>query len=278
MPLVVPNLAPVRRSPELENYPLAPMRHLYIRDMIQHRGLLVPAGQSGGRNAGFDAWRLRQMERLRGELGANADGITHPAIAFEVSEGCSVGCRFCSISAEKFRGYWPYRPNRHAWHAILEHTVDFLGAGAGAGFCYWASDPSDNPDYPDFILDFHKATGSIARTTTVVPLKNIGLTRLAMSLYDQHRTVTNRFSVLNRKYLLRVHETFTADELLGVELVIQTPDSFGSKSLAGRAIENAGKKKEKLISGAAIACVSGFLVFLLAGFRSLPRPEPRPRH
>jgi radical SAM family RiPP maturation amino acid epimerase len=264
-PIIIPALAHIRQSAELRNYPLARMWHHYIRDMIQHRDLMLPAGQSGGRNAGFDAWRLRQIERLRGELGANANGIMHPAIAFELSEGCSVGCWFCGISAEKFRGHWPYSSNQHAWRAILGHTVDFLGAAAGTGFCYWATDPSDNPDYPDFILDFYKATGSMPQTTTAAPLKNIDLTRQVMALYNQYRTVTNRFSILNRKILQRVHEAFTADELLGVELVIQAQDSHGTKSLAGRAMEKAGKKKEKLLSDSTIACVSGFLVNLPLG-------------
>ncbi|MGD0106647.1 MAG: radical SAM family RiPP maturation amino acid epimerase [Rhodopila sp.] len=264
-PIVVPSLAHIRQSPELRNYPLGLVWHHYIRDMIRHRDLMLPAGQSGGRNPGFDAWRLRQIQRLRGELGANADGIMHPAIAFELSDGCSVGCWFCGISAAKFRGHWPYQPNQDAWRAILDHTVDFFGPAAATGFCYWATDPSDNPDYPDFLLDFYKATGSMPQTTTAAPLKNVELTRRVMALYDQYRTVTNRFSILNRKYLQRVHAAFTADELLGVELVIQAQDSHGKKSLAGRAMEKAGTKKEKLVSDSTIACVSGFLVNLPLG-------------
>jgi radical SAM family RiPP maturation amino acid epimerase len=264
-PIIIPSLSQIRHGPELHNYPLSLVWHHYIRDMIAHRDLMLPAGQSGGLNPGFDAWRLRQIQRLRGELGANANGIMHPAIAFELSDGCSVGCWFCGISARAFRGYWPYEPNQQTWRMILAKTVEFLGAGAATGFCYWATDPSDNPDYPDFILDFYKATGSMPQTTTAAPLKNVDLTRRVMALYDRYRTVTNRFSILNRRYLQRVHETFSPDELLGVELVIQVPDSHGAKSMAGRAMEKTGKKKERLLPDSTIACVSGFLVNLPLG-------------
>jgi len=30
---------------------------------------------------------------------------------------------------------------------------------AGRGFCYWGTDPMDNPDYEKFCLDFHEVLG-----------------------------------------------------------------------------------------------------------------------
>jgi len=264
-PIVLVEQAHIRQSPELDNYPLAALWHTYIMAMVRSLSSLFLSGQTNGDNPDFDAWRLRQAHRLKSELGANAHGITHPTVAFELSDGCSVGCWFCGISAERFRGHWPYETNQEMWRGVLRETVDLLGPAAGTGFCYWATDPSDNPDYADFIFDFYQATGCMPQTTTAAPLKNIALTRKVLALYDQYRTVTNRFSILTRKLLQRVHDTFTPEELMGVELVIQAHESLTHRSEAGRARGQSARKQEALIEASTIACVSGFLVNLPLG-------------
>jgi radical SAM family RiPP maturation amino acid epimerase len=272
VPIVVPELAHIRQKPELRDYPLAFKWHHYMREITHQRGLILQAGFTDGHNPAFDAWRTRQVKRLVGEIGPNAISHTHPVIAFELSEGCSVGCWFCGISAEKFRGHWPYAPNQATWRATLDETVKFFGPAATTGFCYWATDPSDNPDYPEFILDYYQRTGGMPQTTTAAPLKNVAQTRKVMDLFNKYRTVTNRFSILNRKYLQRVHDTFTADELLGVELVLQSSGSYAAKSLSGRAIEKAARKPDVTVEDSTIACVTGFLVSMPLGRVQLITP------
>ena len=271
-PIVLVEHARIRRTPELKNYPLGHLWDTYIMGMVGQRRDLFKAGQTDGANPDFDEWRLRQARRLKGELGENAEGITHPTIAFELSEGCSVGCWFCGISAERFRGHWPYATNQDMWRAVLRETMGVLGKATGTGFCYWATDPSDNPDYAEFIFDFYNATGSMPQTTTAAPLKNVALTRKVMALYDKYRTVTNRFSILNRKILQRVHDTFTPEELMGVEMVIQAHESMTVRSDAGRARGQGEKKKEVLAEASTIACVSGFLVNMPLGRVQLVTP------
>jgi radical SAM family RiPP maturation amino acid epimerase len=274
IPILVDEFEAVRQSPELENYPLAFAWDRYRRQFLDYRDVFRHCGFTGGHNPAFDTWRQRQIHRLAGELGGIANDHTHPVIAFELSEGCSVGCWFCGISAGRFRGNWPYAQNRAAWHAILDETVDFFGPAAATGFCYWGTDPSDHPDYPDFIADFYDRTGALPQTTTAIPLKNVAQTRRVLALSGQYPTVFNRFSILNRKYLQRVHETFTADELLCVELVTQFPGSLIPKSLAGRAIDKSGGRPDPVVADSTIACVSGFLVSMPLGRVQLVTPTP----
>ena len=63
--------------------------------------------------------------------------------------------------------------NARLWRAILDHWVDLFGTAAQTGFCYWATDPADNPDYPRFIEDYHAATGNLPQTTTAAPLRDL---------------------------------------------------------------------------------------------------------
>src|SRR5207245_1954647 len=67
------------------------------------------------------------------------------------------------------------------------------------------------------------------------------------------------------KMLNRVHETFTADELLEVELVLQNPEAMTPKAPAGRARLLDGRPdrlgpRASTLAGGTIACVTGFLV------------------
>ncbi len=266
-------LAHLRGTPGLADYPLAVIWDRYLNQMMAYRNAMRGVGESNGTRPRFDAWRKRQMARCESELGLSAAAIVHPVVAFELSDGCSVGCWFCGISADKFKGHWPYEPNQELWRAILKETVAFFGPAAATGFCYWATDPSDNPDYPNFIEDFYDATGVLPQTTTAIPLRDVELTRRIMALNKKHRTTINRFSVLNKKILNRIHETFTADELMGIELVLQNRDATVQKSISGRARQRVDAKGKELTEDhTTIACVTGFLVKLPLGLIQLVTP------
>jgi radical SAM family RiPP maturation amino acid epimerase len=238
--------------------------------MAECRELYLRAGDCSEANARFHAWRQRQIRRAASELGAMAIEVTHPILAFELSAGCSIGCWFCGISAERFQGNFLYTDeNADLWRSILGHSVELFGMAAQTGFCYWATDPSDNPDYPKFIEDYFFITGSLPQTTTAAPLRNVEFTRNVLQLADRYRCLTNRFSILSLRIFDAVHQTFSAEELMGVELVLQNRESLAAKALAGRARD----RHEKLLSAGkagsmgtieasqpTIACVSGFLV------------------
>jgi radical SAM family RiPP maturation amino acid epimerase len=272
-PVFRKSLAHLRGTPQLADYPLAVIWDRYLAKMAAYRNAMRELGQSEGANPRFDKWRKRQISRCESELGLSATAIVHPVVAFELSDGCSVGCWFCGISADKFKGHWPYEPNQHLWRDILKEVAAFFGKAAATGFCYWATDPSDNPDYPRFIEDFYHAIGVLPQTTTAVPLRNVELTRSILALNDKHRTTINRFSVLTKKTLNRIHETFTADELVGVELVLQSREATVAKSVSGRARERVESKAKELTEDhTTIACVTGFLVKLPAGLIQLVTP------
>lgn len=235
----------------------------YRRQISTLRQDATRAGDTGGVNPRFDRWRQRQICRSQGVLGKTAPYIAHPVIAFELSDGCSVGCWFCGISAGRFAGHWPYEQHAHEWRDILQQAVAFFGPAAGTGFCYWATDPSDNPNYADFVSDFAEVTGSTPATTTAAPLRNVAMIRRVMALTEQKQGLPNRFSILTPRQLKDVFRAFTPDELLHVDLVLHMQGSIQPKSIAGRARGRAaGPDVPRSAGQATIACVSGFLVNL----------------
>ena len=100
------------------------------------------------------------------------------------------------------------------------------------------------------------------------PAQNLAFTREILRLSDQHRCVINRFSILTLRMLDAVHAAFSAEELMGVELVLQNRESLMPKAVVGRATERqprgelgeTGKAPLFEPDQATIACVSGFLV------------------
>lgn len=274
LPLWHSEYSQYRRTAEAKKWPLVVLWDDWLADMMKHRDMLTELGRCEEINPAFDAWRMRQQKRCESELGmASSKSITHPIVAFELSDGCSVGCWFCGISAERYRDYQPYTPEvAELWQGMLAHMVDLFGNATQTGFCYWATDPADNPDYPKFIEDYYHVTGALPQTTCAAPLRDLELTQQVLSLFDRYRTVTNRFSIITPKIFKSVMETFSPEELMGVELVHQQKGALGTKAIAGRARtrrlrrQAAGREDNEHYFGedhSTIACVSGFLVNLL---------------
>jgi len=269
LPLFVNSYFKYRFENADDRWPIAKRWDRYMSEMIANRDMIREEGEAAEANPRFHAWRQRQIARGLSELGASAQAITHPILSYELSDGCTVGCWFCGISADRFKAFAKYDEVHALWRGVLQVGVDLFGQATQTGFCYWATDPSDNPDYDKFILDHYEVTGALPQTTTAAPLKDVALTRRIMALFGKYRSVTNRFSVINLKMLERVHETFSADELMGVELVLQNRESLTTKASAGRAAEykakqvaagRSGKIAEIEMDHSTIACVSGFLV------------------
>lgn len=273
-----------RFKPERTEWPLAVLWDEYMKEMLRHRDLLRDEGDMSAANPRFHTWRERQIRRCMSELGGSAPSITHPVIAFELSEGCTVGCWFCGLSADRFKGHYEYsEENAALWRGVVGVASELFGSAARTGFCYWATDPCDNPDYDRFLRDYYQITGALPQTTTAAPLKDLALTRRILALFDQYRTVTNRFSVLTTKQLNQIHATFSPEELMGVELVMQSKESLTAKAEAGRARERKEKlrtvNKSEAISlverdHTTIACVSGFLISMRSGRIQLVTPVP----
>ncbi|WP_162902392.1 radical SAM family RiPP maturation amino acid epimerase [Facilibium subflavum] len=270
---------PKRRSKEeYLHSPLTVEWDIHLKNIRDHRDRMKTQNNIASKNEAFQLWRTRQLLRCDDTLAASAQGITHPSFAFELSEGCTVGCWFCGIAADKFKGYFAYtKDNQKLWQDMLYTLVNIFGVDTvKTAFCYWATDPSDNPDYASFIADFHHITNFLPQTTTARPVKDIAWTRKILSLYERYKCVFNRFSITTLSQLKAVHKNFTAEELIGTELVMQHKQALSSscgKSPSGRVLQNiaklkaAGKDIDKIKNDlklndehTTIACVSGFLI------------------
>ncbi len=269
-------------------YPLSIAWDRYIGQMLRHRDFLKSQACTNGVNPRFDAWRARQILRTSSECGLSGNAITHPLAAYELSDGCSVGCWFCGISADKFKGNFVYtKENAALWRGVQETMLELFGEAAKSAFLYWATDPMDNPDYPRFLDDVWRITGYLPQTTTAAPLRDVARTRRVLAMFDDHGSITNRFSILTRTILERVHDEFTPDELMGVELVLQNKEALMIKAPAGKARDRAEAMKARgedpklsLLQGdhSTIACVSGFLINMVKGTVQMVTPtRPTPR-
>lgn len=216
----------------------------------------------------FQAWRERQMARADSEISKTGNvQIVHAPATFELSKGCSVGCWFCGISAPRFSDIFTYTPeNAQLWRQTLAIVTEICGSATESGFCYWATDPFDNPDYEKFISDFQTIVGILPQTTTAQPLKDVKRTKAFLQFAQANGFVHNRFSILSLKILENLYQQFTPEELVHVGLVLQNPESVMNKAVAGRALEKKQKKSSQHpqptktpSAPSTIACVTGFL-------------------
>ncbi|MDG2305261.1 MAG: radical SAM family RiPP maturation amino acid epimerase [Candidatus Binatia bacterium] len=198
---------------------------------------------------GFRAWRRRQIARNVAENGQNADNfIIHTPVAIEYSQGCSVGCWYCGVDADKLRKVFEYSPENAQLHRdIVQICLEKIGPAVQWACSYWATDPLDNPEYENFMVDFHEVTGMFPQTTTAQPDKHLERVRELLKLSRSKGQFVDRFSIQSLKQFDEVLRFFPADELKNVELVMQQPQALNSfKANAGRFYRLA-EKNEKLI-------------------------------
>lgn len=223
------------------------------------------------KNSDFKFWREQQILRNNSEIGESANSrVVHAPVCFELSAGCTVGCWFCAISADKFKGAFPYTPeNKILWEETLQVVKAITGTAAQGGFCYWATDPFDNPDYEKFIKDYRSIIGGLPATNTAMSHKNLPRTKSLVQMWKNHGFTCNHLSILTVNILNTIHNEFTAEELVWTNLNLVNKQSTVKKSTAGRAREkiiklakNSNEYREittEFAQGGTIACVSGFL-------------------
>ena len=103
----------------------------------------------------FARWRDDQIARCMLDLGPQYSSIIHTPLVFELSKGCSVGCKFCGLNAGPLRELFRYtEENAALWKDILNRVKEMFGPAAGEAPLYFASEPLDNPDYEQFKEDF----------------------------------------------------------------------------------------------------------------------------
>lgn len=230
----------------------------------------------------YRRWRSRQVARCHSIFPrAFADALPHAPFACELSLGCSVGCWFCGVGADRLTAHAWYGDGQ-PWRDILAVLRGVTGPAAGArGLVYWASDPLDHPQFEQFAGDFTKAFGAAPHTTTALATRDVERTRRLLPHATAQAPLGVRMSVLSVAMLDRIHAAFTAEALAHVELVPQTPGSVLRKVPVGKArlrLATASPEttgRVPLNEGApSIACVSGFLINLVSGRVRLITPVP----
>ena len=224
----------------------------------------------------FNHWHRRQMNRCRSQLGKlTSEQLIHATIVFELTRGCSLQCKFCGLAAEPLKAVFRCtEENRKLWNDVLDVAVKHLGDTVSTGVCYWATDPTDNPDYLKFAADFGAKTGIYPQTTTSAPLRDLQWTRSLLEFRRKHNTSVDRFSLLSVNALRRIHKEFTAEELTFSTMVLQYTETM--KQAMASSGRNRHKevefKKQGLAKDHTIACVSGYLVNMAEGTVRLISP------
>lgn len=233
----------------------------YLRQRTLHREQM--RAECAPADPAFAAWRERQMRRCAGQLPPHyGQAILHLPVAFELCQGCSVGCWFCGLSAASLESVFPASlSNRTLWRDVLEVVKELCGSAAGRGIAFWATDPLDNPDYELFCLDFHQILGRFPATTTALAAKHLGRVERLLELSWSHGCEFNRFSILSLGQIKSLRRHFSPEALLYVDLIAQTRSALRAKALAGKALEKGVGAPSAITSEpSTIACVSGFLV------------------
>lgn len=195
----------------------------------------------------FKAWRKRQIARNQMENGGFDNYIIHTPLAIEITDGCSVGCWFCGVGATKLATAFPYTDENAAlWREVVGVLRAKIGNASKWGFCYWATDPLDNPDYEKFASDFCDITGMFPQTTTAQAHKDPERVRKLLKFSESRGCRVNRFSVLTVPLLRQIYEAFTPDELTNVEIVAQMKGGTVPKANAG-AFRQLAQTKKKVV-------------------------------
>ncbi len=236
----------------------------FINTKLAHRDHLRTHSSSS--DFRINKWRQRQMMRCHSQFGPEKHAtIVHAPFAVELSKGCSVGCWFCGYSAPKLSALYHYtEENKVLWQQTLTTLREVWGDNAKYGFCYWATEPLDNPDYEKFLGDFREILGYFPQTTTATPLRDIARTKKLIELSRRHNGFVERFSIHTLEKLEEVFNNFSADELEMVELITQNEESNLGFANSGKILEEEDPRKDTVvISDSTIACVSGFLLNMI---------------
>jgi len=219
----------------------------------------------------FKIWRKRQSNRCYIDIKPQtAKEIVHIPFGIELSDGCSVGCWFCGLTAKrKTKDFLYSDENKKTWRDILSHLAKIGGTACKNSSLYWATDPFDNSDYEKFAADFRDIFGAIPRLTTALATKEIERTRrITKQAFDNK--IIHRFSILSLSMLNTIHENFTAEELLFVFLITQNNESqtmvgnigkaYGTKKIIKKAQQIQNTEFNAKDQNHTIACLSGFLI------------------
>ena len=228
----------------------------FVQNKIKSRNYMQQEGCQPA-DLRFAKWRERQVNRCWVEMGMRNENMIHTPLIFELSDGCSVGCPFCGVNAGKLCSVFRYtEENAMLFRGILEEMKELLGAAAGSGTCYYATEPLDNPDYEKWVMEYYDVLGVIPQITTAVAMRDVARTKALLKQVQSVYLHVDRFSVLSLDIFRKIMESFTPEELLYVELLPQfTEAPTNNFSAAGR-----NRSDNADYSTGTICCVSGLVI------------------
>jgi len=230
----------------------------------------------------LDSWRDRRKHSTRSELGHfHNSSPTHPLYAFELSDGCSIGCWFCAFASNKLTGCLDYDNHKNFFCNITTHIVNLFGKQAARfALPYYSSEPYDNPNYLNFMDEFKKVTGGVLLTTTAASHDIEWLSNL-IEYYDRNGKLWPRISVLSEGALKKIHSSFNPKELFNIQFVMQMKEQSGNKITGGRIFDDSSwlsgydaesTIRDAIVSPGSVACISGFLINLVSRTIELVSP------
>lgn len=271
-------LAEVRNAYSIEKKLLHTLRrksaqHDLLALWLEYTGQDRPTDRNVGevipdflQNEKFSAWRARRVRAAMSELGVSDQGLFRPAVAIELTDGCSVGCWFCAFAVHPLQSVLDYSANNRLFSTIVRECLGLLGPEVSrATALYFGSEPYDNPHYIDFMRDYEKITGHKPFTSTSVSHDDAWIRGL-LHYYGQMPGTHLRINVLTIDSLRRIHGAYTPEELHGVELSIKMSQGRNKKVTSGKILsEHAGLRENPAGEAApqgSIACLSGFVINL----------------
>ena len=241
----------------------------YSLNKIAHRDKLLYT-YNVPTNTTLKKWRERQIERAKGVCGRGYSANVHVCVSYELTDGCSVGCPFCGVGAEKLKKVFTYdEENVRLFRESLKVMHEIIGDAAGHGSMYLENEPLDNRDYEKFLEAFLDEFNVLPQITTAVATRDIERMRKLLLQLNSFRAGTYyRFSVKSVEEAEEILNAFTPEELLRVELLPQYEEAPGFEGFAkaGRELEREANEttdkdttKEKNVVPS-ICCLSGFVI------------------
>nr|MCR5734359.1 hypothetical protein [Lachnospiraceae bacterium] len=230
------------------------------------------------RIAGF-VQRTLNRARLESAIFRAHTNIRYFPLGFELSEGCKVHCPFCGLNARKWSMDYSYKEGRKLWLDLLEASKEVIGDITDQAPLYYATEPLDNPDYEAFLGDVMERFPCFPQTTTAVPERDIERTRRLMDSIGRERLVNGarlRFTIRTLSQFKKIMEAFSPQELEGVELIMNNPESVNGISASGRLL---GTKDGSSVYGDrhqirySISCLSGVKINLCEKTMTFMQPH-----
>ena len=270
--MINPELSQAYASGDPETPLLVKQYRKFIQSKLQH---CIEIRESHPEHIKWRRWRQRMLNATLWRDGPRKHAkLVHAPFTIELTKGCTVGCWFCGVDAAKYQGHVEINGQTELiWKQLLTSFRNIAGINSAQhGFCYWATDPFDHPEYEWFLEHFHDILGYWPQTTTAQVMQHTERMRKLFIHIKDRNAFVQRFSMVRSGDFDAIHDYFTPEELMMCELIPQYDDRLSPKATAGRVRELVLNRQQNnkpipihynLHATGSIACVSGFLINLV---------------